>query len=99
MVILMFDFLKSLFWKEENMSTETDCTPETKVVKQRIADTDFVRKYVVCQSYGELAVELDRTVASVQQRANKLRKAGVALKPYAKAKRDIDVAGLNSLIQ
>jgi hypothetical protein len=99
MVILMFDFWKSLFWKEEKMSTETDCPQETKVVKQRVSDPDFVRKYVVCQSYSELAVELDLTVASVQQRANKLRKAGVALVPYEKSKREIDVEALNSLLQ
>jgi hypothetical protein len=99
MVMLMFDFLKSLFEKEEKMS-ETDCVPTPNPVKTRVSDVDFVKNYLICKSYGELAFVLDLTTASVQQRANKLRKAGVTvLQPYAKAKKSIDVEMLNSLSQ
>jgi transposase len=53
---------------------------------------------VLCDSYAELAEELDLSEASVSTRANKLRKLGVNLPKYAKAAKPIDVDALNALI-
>ena len=73
------------------MSTET-------ATKVRISDTDFVRALLSSKSYTELATTLNMAQASVQARANRLRKAGVELPAYDRKKKEIDVTGLNGLI-
>jgi transposase len=80
--------------KEENMSEE-------KTVKARISDKDFVVACVNCNSYQEVADRLGMTALSVQARASKLRKLGVALAKYDRAKpapKVVDVQALNALI-
>jgi hypothetical protein len=105
---LAFNKLWNYFRREKKMSYEAPVNavqPEdqaiavpAKIVKPRVSDPDFVRAYVACKSYETLAEKTGLTVASVQQRANKLRELGVALVKYDKAKRKTDVVALNSLI-
>ena len=70
---------------------------EEKVMpKQQTTDQEFVVKYLECTNYDDLAIATG--MKSPQTRANKLRKAGVTLPKYGRAKKVLDVAGLNQLI-
>ncbi len=82
--------------KEKKMSEETAVV--AKVTKKRVSDHDFVVEYCDSISYEELAFNLDLTRASVASRANKLRKLGVKLPEYDRAKKVVDIAALNALI-
>jgi hypothetical protein len=64
----------------------------------RVSDTAFVTACVAAKSVEELATATGLTKASCQCRANKLRKAGVPLPKYAKAKKALDVAGLSAIV-
>ena len=66
--------------------------------KTIVSDKDFVLAYGNCRSYSTLAESLAMKQTSVQARAAKLRKAGVNLVPYERKKKEVDVAGLNSLL-
>lgn len=70
----------------------------SEVKKPRVPDSDFVKAYVACTNYDDLARLTGLTKNSVASRANKLRKAGVKLAKYARAPKETDVAGLNALL-
>jgi len=68
------------------------------MAKTIVSDKLFVETYVTCNSYDSLALYLNMKPTSVQARAAKLRKTGVNLVPYERKKKEVDVEGLNSLI-
>lgn len=71
----------------------------SEVKKPRVPDSDFVKAYASCDNYDEVARLTGLTKASVASRANKLRKAGVNLKKFARAPgKGTDVASLNALL-
>ena len=79
-------------------SDNTQAPKVSKKSKKRVSNKDYVQAYLLYKSYPELAEAIGLSRASVASRANKLRKAGVNLPKYVRAKSELDVAGLNSLI-
>ena len=63
----------------DNGSTVQVPAAAPKAKKVRVSDKDFVKAYVACYSTDEAAKLTGLANASVQQRAAKLRKAGVRL--------------------
>ena len=73
------------------------------MAKIRVSNEDFVKACLTCKSYEELATATGLSKASAHSRANALRKLGVNLPIYeraksGRAKRVVDVAALNALI-
>jgi len=73
------------------------CT-DTKAVKSRVSNRDFVLAYKANSNYPDLAKAVGMTVNSVKVRCAKLRKAGVNLVKYDRPKHTVDIGELNSLL-
>ena len=69
----------------------------SKMVKPRVSDIDFVKKYMASKSSAELSTNTGLTIESARSRAAKLRKAGVALPKFNRT-REIDISGLNAIV-
>jgi transposase len=70
-----------------------------KTVKPRVSDKDFVAACLAGKSCADVAASTGLAVASVCQRAARLRKAGVKLAKYdRKARSQTDVDALNAMI-
>jgi biotin operon repressor len=63
-----------------------------------VTDVDFVKTYQAATSTKEVAAKLEMGVSAVSARVAKLRKAGVNLKKFGRARAIVDVDGLNALI-
>lgn len=70
----------------------------TKEAKPRTSDVDYVRAAASAKSVAELAAAVGMTKQSAAARSARLRKAGVNLPKYSRAKKETDVAGLNALL-
>ncbi len=85
---------------------EQTCDPhETSAyatTKTKVSNEEFVKEWMSCDSYCVMACSVGMTISAVQARATRLRKAGVQLPSFTRATRktkEIDVAGLNSMIE
>jgi hypothetical protein len=65
--------------------------------KSNLSDAEFVKVYLGCKNNDELAVATG--LKNPQTRAAKMRKAGVMLPAYGRAKKTINVVELNKLIE
>ena len=73
-------------------------TDVVKVVNHRVSNEAFVKAYVAAKSNAELAAVLGLSKTSVYSRSTKLRKAGVSLAKYDRAKKELDVRALNAIV-
>lgn len=67
--------------------------------RTRVSDMDFVKAYAQSKSVGEVAKKLGISRNSVATRASSLRKKGVGLPVFVRAKRVVDVQGLNAVLK
>ncbi len=76
---------------------------EAKVAtKTKVSNEEFVKAWMSCDSYAVMSFNTGMTVSAVQARATRLRKAMVQLPSFTRAtrkKKEIDVAGLNDMIE
>ena len=67
--------------------------------RKHISDVDFVTAWTKAAALEDVVAATGLGRLSAQARASKLRKAGVRLRRFGRAKKVVDVKGLNALIE
>jgi hypothetical protein len=66
--------------------------------RKRLTHEEFVTAWAKAKSLDDVVAATGMSRVGVQARASRLRKAGVRLRRFARAKQPIDVKGLNALL-